>query len=222
MNCTAIAPSPTAVAQRFVEPERTSPAAKMPGRLVSSRLSASASAPVRMKPCSSRATASSSHSVQAARRGRGTGTRAQPLAALERDRFELAIGAVELGDLAAVAHRDAVALELADEVVGHRLAQVGAAVEQRHQRAAARQPDRGLPGGVPAADDADARGAADLRLGRPGGVEDADSLVVGEALDRQPPVLRAGREQHVAATISLPSSSVDDVAPVDGSSDTAR
>jgi hypothetical protein len=36
-NCTAIAPSPTAVAQRLVEPERTSPAAKMPGTLVSSR-----------------------------------------------------------------------------------------------------------------------------------------------------------------------------------------
>ena len=35
-NCTAIAPSPTAAAQRFEEPERTSPAAKMPGTLVSS------------------------------------------------------------------------------------------------------------------------------------------------------------------------------------------
>src|SRR6202163_192118 len=30
-------PSPTAAVQRFTEPERTSPAAKMPGRLVSSR-----------------------------------------------------------------------------------------------------------------------------------------------------------------------------------------
>jgi hypothetical protein len=37
MNCNAIAPSPTAAAQRFVDPERTSPAAKMPGTLVSSR-----------------------------------------------------------------------------------------------------------------------------------------------------------------------------------------
>src|SRR5690348_11170393 len=33
---TAMPPSPTAAAQRFTEPERTSPAAKMPGRLVSS------------------------------------------------------------------------------------------------------------------------------------------------------------------------------------------
>jgi len=36
-NWTTIAPSPTAVAQRLVEPERTSPAAKTPGMLVSSR-----------------------------------------------------------------------------------------------------------------------------------------------------------------------------------------
>ena len=33
---TAMPPSPTAAAQRFTEPERTSPAAKIPGRLVSS------------------------------------------------------------------------------------------------------------------------------------------------------------------------------------------
>src|SRR5256714_8466055 len=40
-SCTpaiAIPPSPTAAAQRFTDPERTSPAAKIPGRLVSSGL----------------------------------------------------------------------------------------------------------------------------------------------------------------------------------------
>src|SRR5216683_6015481 len=36
-NWTAIAPSPTAEATRLTEPERTSPAAKTPGRLVSRR-----------------------------------------------------------------------------------------------------------------------------------------------------------------------------------------
>jgi len=35
---TAMPPSPTAAAQRLTEPERTSPAAKIPGRLVSSGL----------------------------------------------------------------------------------------------------------------------------------------------------------------------------------------
>src|SRR5205085_3007452 len=62
-NRTAIDPSPTAAAQRLVEPERTSPAAKMPCTLVSSKLSAPAASPVRMKPSAARATASSSHSV---------------------------------------------------------------------------------------------------------------------------------------------------------------
>src|SRR5690349_4787846 len=62
-NWTAIAPSPTAVAQRLVEPERTSPAANTPGTSVSSRLSVPAPAPVRMKPLWSRATVSPSHSV---------------------------------------------------------------------------------------------------------------------------------------------------------------
>ena len=56
-------PSPTAAAQRFTEPERTSPAAKMPGRLVSSGPARAASFhagapatawPVLMKPFSSR------------------------------------------------------------------------------------------------------------------------------------------------------------------------
>ena len=103
----------------------------------------------------------------------------QALAVFERDRLELPVGAMEGGDLAAVANGDAVALELAHEVVGHRLAQIRAAVEQRHERAAASEPDRGLPGRVPAADDGDALGAAQLGLGRPGGVEDADALVLG-------------------------------------------
>jgi hypothetical protein len=35
-NWTAIDPSPTAAAQRLTDPERTSPAAKMPGMFVSS------------------------------------------------------------------------------------------------------------------------------------------------------------------------------------------
>src|SRR5215467_963108 len=37
MNCTATDPSPTPEATRFTEPWRTSPTAKMPGTLVSSR-----------------------------------------------------------------------------------------------------------------------------------------------------------------------------------------
>ena len=91
----------------------------------------------------------------------------QALAVCQRDRLELAVVAVQRGDLAAVAHGDAVALELAHEVVRHRLAQVGAAVQQRDERAAAGEPDRGLAGGVAAADDADARRAAQRASGGP-------------------------------------------------------
>src|SRR5882672_8021630 len=57
-------PSPTAAAQRFTEPERTSPAAKMPGQLVSSGPgerpiafhdgAAATACPVLMKPFASR------------------------------------------------------------------------------------------------------------------------------------------------------------------------
>ena len=173
-NWTAIAPSPTAVAQRLVEPERTSPAANTPGTSVSSRLSVFAAAPVRMKPSSSRPTVSSSHSVHGSaprKRNRNEKGRRSPL--VERDGLEVPVLAVERGDLASVADGDAVALELVDEVVGHRLAEVGAAVEEGDERAAAGEPDRGLAGGVAAADDRDARAGAELGLGRPGGVEDA-------------------------------------------------
>ena len=62
----------------------------------------------------------------------------QLLATLQRDRLELAVFSVERSDLAAVAHGDAIALELADQILGHGLAQVGAAVEQRDEGAACR------------------------------------------------------------------------------------
>src|SRR5438309_4573424 len=51
---TTCAPSPTAAATRLVDPERTSPIANTPGRLVSSGLRMLA--PVRTKPLSSRIT----------------------------------------------------------------------------------------------------------------------------------------------------------------------
>src|ERR1700722_12032704 len=71
---TAIPPSPTAAAQRFTEPDRTSPAAKMPGRLVSRgpgkrfmpfQAGAPATAwPVLTKPLSSRSISGGNQLVQ--------------------------------------------------------------------------------------------------------------------------------------------------------------
>src|SRR5258708_6825405 len=48
----------------------------------------------------------------------------EALAGLQRHRLEVAVVSVERGDLAPVADGDAVAVELVDQVVGHRLAQV--------------------------------------------------------------------------------------------------
>src|SRR5205807_2980633 len=74
-KCTAIDPSPTADATRFIDSLRTSPATNTPGRLVSSRCggresahrgrtsSCSTSAPESTKPRSSRATAAGSQPV---------------------------------------------------------------------------------------------------------------------------------------------------------------
>ena len=69
------------------------------------------------------------------------------------------------------------------------------AVKQRHERAAAREPDGGLAGRVASADHGDPLRGAELRLGWAGGVEDAHALVLGESLNRKAPVLRAGCEQ---------------------------
>ena len=76
-------------------------------------------------------------------------------AARERDGREVPVLALERGDLAAVSNGDAVPLELVDEVVRHRLAEVGAAVEEGDECAATGEPDRGLARGVAAADDRD-------------------------------------------------------------------
>ena len=189
-NWTAIAPSPTAVAQRLVEPERTSPAANTPGTSVSSRLSVFGcragedeavvvAADGVVEPLGARQRAEEEEQERVR----------EALAALQRDGLEVPVLAVERRDLAPVANGDAVALELVDEVVGHRLAEVGAAVEERDERAAAGEPDGGLAGGVAAADDRDARAGAELGLGRPGGVE-----------DRQSPRTRPGGRPGAAGT----------------------
>ena len=130
----------------------------------------------------------------------------------EGHRLELAVLAVELFDFAAVAHRHPVAVELSDQVARHRLAEVRPPVQERDQGAAAGEPDRRLRGRVAAADDPDALGAAEPRLGRAGGVEDADPLVVGQSLDRQAAVFGAGREQHRPRRDFVALLEVDDLA----------
>src|SRR5262245_37890151 len=105
---------------------------------------------------------------------------------------------MELRDLAPVANHDAEALELANQVVGHRLAEVRTAVQERDECAASGEPDRGLAGRVSASDDADTRAPAELGLGRSRRVEDRQSLELGETLDRKSPVLGARGQQNGA------------------------
>ena len=90
---------------------------------------------------------------------------------------------MKLNDLAAVAHGDAVAVELGEQVVGHRLAQVGPPVKKGHQGAAAGKPHRRLSRGVAAAHDRYPGACAGAGLRRAGGVEDGQALVVLEAAD---------------------------------------
>ena len=85
-------------------------------------------------------------------------------------------------------------------------------MQEGHEGPAPRQPDRRLGGRVAAADHRDARGAAALGLGRPGRVEDADALVVLEALDREAAVLGAGRQHDRAGRDLVPVAGADDVA----------
>src|SRR3954468_14100790 len=113
-------------------------------------------------------------------------------------------------------HHDSVAFELVDQVVGHRLLQVGAPVQQGYQRAAPSEPHGGLAGRVPSADNGHALGPAELRLGRAGGVEDTDALVLVEVVDGQAPVLRAGGDQDRSGSDFAILLQLDDVAYVAG------
>ena len=84
-------------------------------------------------------------------------------------------------------------------------------MEERHERAAAGEPDRRLGGRVPAADDTDPRGAAALGLLWPRGVEDADAFVRLDLRDRKPSVLGAGRENDGARPHLLAALEPDEV-----------
>src|SRR5262245_32049610 len=126
----------------------------------------------------------------------------------------MSVLSVEGGDLASVANDDAVPVELPHEVVGHRLAEVCAAMEECHERAPAREPDGCLPGRVASPYHRHTRPGAELRLRSPGGVEDRQPLELLEAVDREPPVLGACREQHGTCCDLLVVLEADEVAPV--------
>src|SRR5262249_41030942 len=107
-----------------------------------------------------------------------------PLAVAKRRRLELAVGAVQRGDLAVSPDEDVGEVGGANQIDRHRLAEVGRAVEERHERATAGEPDRRLGRRVPAADNTGPRCAAAPGLLWPRGVEDADAFVRRDLGDR--------------------------------------
>ena len=84
-------------------------------------------------------------------------------------------------------------------------------MEERHERAAAGEPDRRLGGRVPAPDDTDPHGAAAPGLLWPRGVEDADAFVRLDLRDRKPAILGAGRENDGAGAHLLAALEPDEV-----------
>ena len=190
--------------------------------MVSRRLSAPAAAPVRMNPLASRSTTSPSHSVHgSAPRKRNQDREREAPTCCQRDGVDLAVGSVQGGDLAAVRGPLLRNGQARRPVVGPRLAHVGAAMQQCHERPAAGEPDRGLAGRVSSADNGHALAAAQLRLRRSGGVEDADVFVIGEVVDGSLGTARRSRSTARAA-ISRSSSSRRVWRPSPGSSDSAR
>src|SRR5262249_29019107 len=148
-----------------------------------------------MKPFSSRATTSPSHSVHGRaprKKKRNENGRRSPLLSVTASSWPFApcSSTISGQSLKAAPYR----CRARPEVVGHRLAEFCPAVQQLHERAAAGEPDRSLACRVAAADDAHARCAAEPRLRRPGRVEDADAFVLGQSLEGKTPVLRAGRQ----------------------------
>ena len=197
----AIAPSPTAVATRLAEPLRTSPTAKMPGRLVSSA-ELRVSWPVRTKPSGVQVDQAASQPLQGVmpmntNSARASRTRRSPVR-LSRDRDRLQrLVAEQFPHLGAEqdAHvRDPA--DLIDQVPRHVLAQIGLADDQRDLRGVPGQEDRRLPGRVAAADDGHRIAAAHQRLRLRGRVVDAHLLEVVRPGHVQPPVPRPGRDDH--------------------------
>ena len=133
-EATTIEPSPTAEATRLIDPDRTSPTAKMPGQLVASGCdnawedagsSDAADTPVRTNPLSSKASAVEPLGVRRGpehekhiRNMAGLGLPGNPVA--PRNGVQVPV-AIQRGDLGVRMHGDAFGrrLDTTDEVVGH-------------------------------------------------------------------------------------------------------
>ena len=211
-------PSPTAAATRLTGLKRTSPAAKMPGTLVSSRYGSRSSSQARGRshvgarehvaarvdarsPAGSQAVSASApmkmkrppHSRRrrlAGPRDRGPRSPRASLAVHGRD-----LGADSDGDVGLAAH-------LVDEVLRHALLERVAAAHDRDGARVAGEEERGLTGRVARADDADVE---PVRVGRLA----ARRAVVDALADQRsmPGIARCRQVTPVATMIVRPRSS---------------
>ena len=193
-------PSPTAAATRLTGPNRTSPHAKMPGTLVSSkygsrscsqRPAARRSVPVSTYPRSSSAISLGSHAVSASAPMK---TKRPPdakrlVAPVARSRMSIASSDASPCTRDHLDAEECVDAEtrrqLVDQVARHALLERVASAEDRHAPRVIREEEGGLPGRVARPDDVDVEPVRVRCLAPCRAVRDplADELV--EPLDRQ-------------------------------------
>ena len=215
-DATALDPSPTAAATRFIEPRRTSPAANTRGVDVSNGRGS------RPRPChccerlhldvgsgQQEAVGVAVERGEPGRRGLGADEAEQPpgvhLAdAVDADALERGC-AIEAGDARAGVDLDArLFAQTVDEVRRHAAAQVTAAHDEPHRASVGREVQRSLTRGVRPADHDDRRlpDLAQLELRR--GVVDARALEVAPAIQVEPPVGRTGGHDGGAGADDAP------------------
>ena len=198
-----------------MDPERTSPTAKIPGRLVSRKYGASplcsarapswTSRPVSRNPCvvggqlAFQPLGMRRSADEDEQRLGGDGAALSGARVGDGHRLELAVAA-ELDHLRVEADLDqVVALDLIDEIPRHRLRQITAPDQEPALRRVPGQEHRCLAGRVSAADDQDRIAGAELRLRLGGGVVDPAHLELVEARHVEAAVLRPGGDDHGAA-----------------------
>ena len=195
-NAIAMLPSPTAAATRFTGLKRTSPQAKMPGTLVSSRYG------------------SRSSRQRSADVGPGEDVAVLVARDLRREPVRLGVGAdedveaagrvsrrgtgrvivhVDLAERGVAVHGDDLApqrdddvrprAELIDEVPRHALLECVTAVEDRDAACVAREGERRLAGRVPRADDVDVEPMGRGSIASRGAVVDTDPAEPVETFD---------------------------------------
>jgi hypothetical protein len=203
---TAMEPSPMAAAARLTDPLRTSPAAKIPGLLVSRTTACCSRGRVWLRDIAAGEQEAVAVLGELAGQPLGSGLRADEdeqradgqvrLCGLARaaDPHALqVIGPDQLGDLRVWRDGDAgLALDPVHQVTRHRRVKRVSPDDHVYLTAAAAQEERGLPDGVAAAHDGDRPAAACLGLGLGGRVVDADAFELGEPVQGQPVVVGSG------------------------------